>query len=568
MFTSLLYNVNVASTITTQGRVYTASMILFFEMFLNDNVKFGSLDEVVQFINNVKNEGLSRQYRDVDWLNHYVSPEECFAKVVRDTGYRWVPSEDEMDIIWKIINNLSQEDRNRVYYKNNLFEFCSNDKVFMLLDKILHELDEPIMTSGNIPENVMDDLLLFRSILKEYVYYRYLFIDRIERCDNMIKSVTMVSDTDSAIISLDGWYRFVANKISGESFKIANDTERQELKEPDEEEKVVAEKMYSYDFNKDDIIEIEKESNPMVMPGDENVKYSIINIMAFCIDDFVNDYMRKVCENTNSLLPKYHKNCAIWSKNEYYFSRLLMTTNKKNYASIMMIQEGNMVPEDEQLDVKGIQILTKSVTPLSTRKALKKILLEDILKTPVVDQVKFIKDIAVLEKQIINSVRDGSKEYYKPATVKAIGAYSDPMKIQGVKASIAWNMIKTNDYPGLNTDERNPVDIAKVIINRATAEKIKDTYPEVYNNILKALDDDTFKTYAAHPDPKTGEKKLLKNEITSVALPLDTELPEWLEPFIDYNSIITDNLNGFPYESIGIQRMNRSNVGYTNIVSL
>ena len=278
--------------------------------------------------------------------------------------------------------------------------------------------------------------------------------------------------------------------------------------------------------------------------------------------------MEKLCENNHSLDHIHHNECKIIAKNEFYFLRALMTTNKKNYATLQILQEGNLVPEDEQLDVKGIQILTKSVTPPSTRKALKKILLEDILRADTIDQVKFIKDIAILEKQIINSVRDGSKEYFKPATVKAINAYDDPLRIQGIKASIAWNMMKQSDDPGIDINERNAINIAKVIINRANADKIKDEFPDVYENIIKTLDDETFKTYAAHPDPKTGEKKILKNEISAVSIPLDFNLPKWLEPFIDYNSIIADNLNGFPYESIGLKRLGKNNVGYTNIIEL
>ena len=239
---------------------------------------------------------------------------------------------------------------------------------------------------------------------------------------------------------------------------------------------------------------------------------------------------------------------------------------KKNYASLMEIQEGNMVPEDKQLDIKGIEALHKSSKPLSTRNALKKILLEDILKTPVVDQLRFIKDIAILEHEIVNSIRNGSMEYFKPLTVKSMSSYDDPMKIQGIKASIAWNFLKPNSLPGINTDERNAITVVKVNINRANVEDIKDKYPDIYENAIRALDDDTFKTFVK--DPKTGEKtKLASNSIEAVALPLDTALPEWLEPFIDYNSIIADNLNGFPYEAIGIQRLNH-NINATNMIQL
>jgi hypothetical protein len=260
------------------------------------------------------------------------------------------------------------------------------------------------------------------------------------------------------------------------------------------------------------------------------------------------------------------KECKVYAKNEFLFRRLMMTMVKKNYASLIEIQEGNMVPEKKQLDVKGIEALTKSSKPITTRNALQKILLDDILKAPQIDQLQFVKDIAIFEKKIVESIRKGSKEYFKPATIKAKSAYDDPMRIQGIKASIAWNMIRSSQDDAINLDERNPINIVKVQIDRTTIDRIKDSYPEVYNNMVAALDAEEFKTYVKNP--KTGVKdKLTANEITAVAMPYETELPGWLEPFIDYNSIIDDNIGGFPYESIGIQRMNKS-VNYTNIVKL
>ena len=270
---------------------------------------------------------------------------------------------------------------------------------------------------------------------------------------------------------------------------------------------------------------------------------------------------------------------------------------KKNYASLIETQEGNLVPEDEQLDVKGIEAIHKSSKPLSTRKALKKILLEDILKTPVIDQLRFIKDIAIFEKQIMDSVKSGSKEYYKPVTIKSMSAYDDPLRIQGIKASIAWNMIKPSEAEGINLEERNAVNIAKVKINKAMVDKIRDDFPDIYQNMIDALNNEVFKEYVNIPktnkkftelvakvkanDPETcsmykievekGEvklKKLVGSSINAVALPLEVKLPEWLESFIDYDSIIADNLNGFPYESIGIQRLENNNISYSNIVQL
>ena len=579
-YTALIYNPNVATSITSQGRASVSSMALHFEMFLANNVKFGSLNEMIEFINHICEERKSRKYNDNIILNHIPSKEECFAKLVLDSGYRWVPNDKELDIIWQIVNNLTQEDITRIYYKNNLYEFASNNYVFSIIKKMLRDLKRPFFTSAKVPPEIADDLRYLKDLMMEYVYYRYMYIDRIDRCDNMIKSVTMVSDTDSTIISVDAWYRFVVNQINEEELRIANYCanpimfiEKNEDGEYDCKEWMdhleFEPKQLDYDFNTDEIVERERFNKPDILTANDNVRYSIISIISYVLDHTVNDYMIKGCQNCNSVKDPYHNEsvCKIYAKNEFLFQRLLMTMVKKNYASIMEIQEGNMVPKNKQLDVKGIEILTKSSKALSTRKALQKILLDDILRAPVIDQLKFVKDIAIFQKQIVDSVRSGSKEFYKPVTIKSMSAYDDPMRIQGIKASIAWNMIKPAEADGINLSERNAVDIAKVQIDRATMDRIKDTFPEVYMNIQNALDDDTFKTYVKNP--KTGRKdKLTSNEIVAVAIPLDTTLPPWLEPFIDYDSILADNLNGFPYESIGIKRLSKNNINCTNIVQL
>jgi hypothetical protein len=104
-------------------------MMLFFESFLSNNVKFGSLDELLQFVDNVIREKPNRIFDDKDILDTWVTPQDCFAKLVLTSGFRWVPDNEELEIIWRVVNNLGQEDLNRVYYKNNLYNFCENRKV-------------------------------------------------------------------------------------------------------------------------------------------------------------------------------------------------------------------------------------------------------------------------------------------------------------------------------------------------------------------------------------------------------------------------------------------------------
>ena len=138
MYTSLLFNINVSSSITAQGRALISSASMLFESFLANNVKFGSIDEVLMFIKNVCQE--DRKFLDEDYLDKPVDVVDCFVKIIDSCGYLWAPDEEEMDIIWRVLINLGQRDLNRVYYKNNLYEFCSNSRIKELIKDIMRRL--------------------------------------------------------------------------------------------------------------------------------------------------------------------------------------------------------------------------------------------------------------------------------------------------------------------------------------------------------------------------------------------------------------------------------------------
>lgn len=145
MYSSLLYNINGATSITSQGRALVSSMTMLWEMFLANNVQFGSINEVLQYIDNIVQEKLDRKYNDIEVIDSFISVEQCFAKIVLTCGYRWVPDDNELEIIWQSLVNLSQEDINRVYYKNNLYEFMSNSKPFMIVETMLKKLKKPYL---------------------------------------------------------------------------------------------------------------------------------------------------------------------------------------------------------------------------------------------------------------------------------------------------------------------------------------------------------------------------------------------------------------------------------------
>jgi hypothetical protein len=475
-----------------------------------------------------------------------------------------MPDEKEMEIIWQVVTNLGWEDMNRVYYKNKLYEFMLNSKMSSMITMIVNKLNSPFNSPTNIPEEIKDDLIEFTAILKEYVYYGYMYIDRIDRCDNMIKDICMISDTDSTIISLDAWFRFSEKLIDYNTlkihryppynpiFEIKKDEFGDIINKEDLNPAKEIELDYDYDFQYDKLIELKHSINPIITYSEDYVRYSLINIMCYVLDHLVNDYMERMTKGNYSYDPNTHK-CRIVAKNEFLMSRVLLHTAQKSYASIMELQEGNMIPKDKRLDVKGIASMAKSSMSKSTRDALKKILYEDVLTAPAIDQFRIIKDIAVLEKKIYNNIMNGDKKYYKPLKIKSANSYENPMRMQGVKASVAWNELKPKDdgLPMINLEERNIIDVAKVNIDKNTVDKLKDKFPEVYENALRLMQNENF-----------------KKSIDAIAIPNDTVPPEWVLEMIDYKDIINNNISGFTYESIGISRLNRNSINYTNILQI
>ena len=196
-YSCIYYNLYAAASVTAQGRSCNSAAALFFESFLNNNVPMASLNELVEFIYNVINE--EKHYNSYEIITNHATLEETFFQLMASTGFNWVPSEHEMIIVWNILSKFDQDELDRLFYKNNLYNFVDNPQISQALIYILQTLKAPFMDPNDPPEEIIDALEEFCNIIAEFVYYDKQIIDRVDKMSCLIRSVSIIQDTDEIV---------------------------------------------------------------------------------------------------------------------------------------------------------------------------------------------------------------------------------------------------------------------------------------------------------------------------------------------------------------------------------
>ena len=308
---------------------------------------------------------------------------------------------------------------------------------------------------------------------------------------------------------------------------------------------------FDYDFYTDEVVEIHKLVAPAKIIPQESLRYSIINIIAYICSQLAVDYLTIYCKLANSFESK--GTCVMVMKNEYLFNTILLTDNRRNYSAQIAVQEGNIVPQTKKasLTIAGLPI-NKTTLSEGIKAQLQDILYEDIMTSGNIDQVAIMKELVLVEKDIIKAIMNKETTYYKPDNIAPARSYAkDPLSVNGVRAAMIYNELRSEGMDYINLDERNKIFKIKINVTRANVERIKDKYPEAYAKLVRLME---------HP--------ILGKKLDIIGFPADATVPDWVLEFVDVATIVNDNLKNFPLESIGLKRLDNDSVNYSNILSL
>ena len=497
---SLFYNLECATAITGKGRHLISIATCAFDRFLGSYMIFLDFNDCMIFIKNIINE--DKNFKDEDYLDSNVSVNDVYNKLYEMFEN---PKDCNESVLKNILKNLSNEELNRIYYKNNIEKFCLNKKPKELLNDIVNTVDVYVNPAEDkTPEELKVKLDSFWEVLKEFVLYDYPIIDKTYRVVFKKRKCVLVIDTDSNMIHLDPWIEFVKNNI------VDKDT----LKSKNEN-----------DFN-----------------------HVIIYTMCYLLSKMIRQVLKTYLRHCNV---KEEKIPLLDMKNEYLFSKMLITRVKKNYASIIEYKEGKFM--DYKLDIKGLPI-HKSSTNRIASKRFTEILENSILKADKVNLIDIMMQLYNFQNEIKDSLISGELKFLKPVNVKVPEAYADPLIIGGYRGAMVWNLLN----PMNEIELPDSFFLLKMTLTkREQLEQIED------EEVREILDKNIF---------QNPEKRIASKGVYLLGIPKDASIPKWAIPFIDVDTIIEDTMKAFMgvIKALGIKTVQKNSQSeqFSNYISI
>lgn len=555
-----LFNVNIAQSITATGQAIISTATCAFENFLSDNIKFISTTEIVTYIININKdfEIINESNKELLDMLPVISIEELVERLKTKIGF--CISEEDSELVLKLLFSLPVECWKLIYYKNNLEEFLKLPFMIDLNTEMLNEIQ--VLRLGEISafdsmgeewnstvasDKAKDLVIKFRNIINTIVLYDYPIYDKVRRTKYTDKKSVLYIDTDSNFLSIDKYVRFNLTYLNG-----------------------------------------------AINKGDEDFRFKSVSLYTIVLFDAIAKVYSKFTDSLN-IAPEYGK--ILNMKNEFFFDTIVFGSVKKRYYGRMLIQEGKYIAKiEDQREIKGFDFI-KSAVKSNIRKEITAMIDTHVLLAEKIDLKQIMREVRSYEKEIEQKIYSGDNSFFRQLTVQQASRYASPLTNQGFKSAFIWNSLNPLnplEFPAevdiipLNLDVGMTEikyhmlrDDPEGFFNSKQGEKAIHmrnfyyNYPEVFNNYRMAILLNPKITYREDNVDERGKvtSKYHTLVMTSIAKPRTmTELPDWIKDMIDINKI-TNNIISLinpVLEPLGSNTLKTSTTTahYSNIVDI
>lgn len=494
-----------ATTSTAQSVITTTETA--FEAFFADNFLFIDMDECLHWCR----EMLNQDYVIENWV-HKVSFTDVYERLCEHflPDKQWHRSVD-FDVLHRWLSTLTQEELTKIYYKNNLMGFIANNpKINKLYQKIFEALD-------------FSSLPLIDDHDDSQIPIRYQDKFKTAKDYNGFASRERFMDPNSVPEAIKDTIKEFSDYI----MKYVYDRQIQ------------FDKIYRLkNFYRKTVVVVDTDSNMLncgpwmdftteyVMKSnyektEEENTFIAVNTAAYLLTAMVNDILLYYGETVN--IPEEYRS-KYNMKNEFLFNRLVVADVKKRYVAEVVLREGRLT---RKLEVKGMDFIKAGATDEMEdfcKKITRKYVVSENIDIPALQMA-----LMQFRDQIQESLAQGKKDHLPNASVKDISAYKFPWREESVRGTYIWNLI----YPNNEIESSSKVKLVKLTATRESMiEDMKDKYPDVYAILI----DKVF---------NSKNDAIAKNGLSVLAIPGNSDIPEWAVPYIDYEVIINKILSAY-----------------------
>jgi hypothetical protein len=535
---SIIYSPDTAGGVTSQGRALISEMMWSIERFLYGTIHFTSFSEFFTFLHQII---METNYTTP--LLEYITyrPDEAAVRKKLISLLKNIPnlyqniSTIEVSL-YHFIKNLNEVERIYIYYKCDFMKLViQNPKIQAIINTMLEDhASFNSISDKDTPPQFIPLLELLASLTDTFVIVKAVTANRTIKYNIRRRRGVILSDTDSIVINLQPYIKKLSEK---------------------------------YFISKG----LDTLQSEHLAFNNEPMCFKIVNIMSYLCT-----YVTKITGNIFCEASNIPEELRKWisMKNEFYFMRIVLYTNaKKNYVCYIRLNEGKI---QDEVTATGIK-LNSSVINTYVHDKIMDTIENKILKSKEVEPAVILRDIKMLEHDIIKRIMNGDITYGKKARFSGNKGYKDYVRndpkdekkiietIPGVyvnnvgRSCYIWNLL----YPSSKINVGDYAYVYNLVLeDEDSLLKMKNTYPNEYESIYNLIFHNDKEMYL----PRYG--------LRSIAIPITdtiTSIPQWIIDYIDYEGITNKTLQPIVslLPSIGIHksRISSTNSTYSPLIS-
>lgn len=170
---------------------------------------------------------------------------------------------------------------------------------------------------------------------------------------------------------------------------------------------------------------------------------------------------------------------TIEMKNEFRFDVFVLTQLGKHYFAQIGVKEGN-VYEKYKKEIKGVHLKSSNAPKEIVQQAENMML--DIMNSTMrgerLSAMKYVKEVADLERSIIESIRKGEFKYLKLSTVKDPAAYKNGEETTAFKNYLLWNDVFGPKYGMVAAPPYKAIQVSMELDTKGKVKNWLDNLPD------------------------------------------------------------------------------------------